>query len=387
MESQNFDILKNFGISGNLFKLNNENSNKTDVYIIKQEKIKKNFSDGAISIIPGSYLSLQVPKAKDDMELYQECDQEYAVFGGAVIQKEKMPEAQIGANRNLNAKSNFSFLFDNYNDFNLNNNFNLNAKKTNAIESNLSSCFNFSNNFGALKGDQNKGKEAQCPKSHSVQTFFANENCENKFNNFNNFKCVKINSIENACCEIKNKETNLIKNNLNHEAGAQKNFENKIIDDISADKNNNQTQTYSVSNNNINKDLINNNENDQPVNSEEELKNGIFKNSMQNQMDQLNRIFQEMNESSEAKVIIKAYKSKLKTKFYKIYESNSEFYKEKNKNKIFHKCNFPGCSRTFASAGWLRSHFNEHMPELKSNKFNAEFERSLRKLKHMNLLK
>ena len=98
-------------------------------------------------------------------------------------------------------------------------------------------------------------------------------------------------------------------------------------------------------------------------------------------MEQLDRIFKEMNESKEAKVIIKAYKSKLKTKFCKIYESNSEFYKEKNKFKIFHKCNFPGCSRTFASPGWLKSHFNEHLQEIKVNKFNVEFEKSLNKIR------
>lgn len=120
--------------------------------------------------------------------------------------------------------------------------------------------------------------------------------------------------------------------------------------------------------------------------TEELFNNGILKESMRNQMKQLDKLFFELNESSEAKVIIKAYKSKLKTKLYQFYQSNSLFFKEKNKFKIFHKCNFPGCSRTFASAGWLKIHFNHHLKEIKNNKFNVEFEKGLLRLKHMNLL-
>lgn len=375
MESKNnSDVLKNFGISQDIFNLDKENNNQSDVYIIKQDKIKKNFSEGAICKIPGSYMKLAITKAKDDMELYGECDQEYAVFGGAFGQREKM---DCEANLHSNANTSFSTLFDNYNDFNLNNNFSLNGKKTNAIMknfSNFSTCSNFSNNFGSLKIEENECKGAKCSKSLCHQTFFANENCEYKLNNFH---CKKIDSIENPNYEI-NQNINYQNNN---------NSNNKLSLKKIVKKETNQDDIYkNVLSKTVNT-ADNYNENNLPANSEEELKNGIFKNSVQNQMDQLNRIFQEMNESSEAKVIIKAYKSKLKTKFYKIYESNSEFYKEKNKYKIFHKCNFPGCSRTFASAGWLKSHFNEHLQELKCNKFNVEFEKSLIKLKHMNLLK
>ena len=52
---------------------------------------------------------------------------------------------------------------------------------------------------------------------------------------------------------------------------------------------------------------------------------------------------------------------------------------EKIKNKIFHKCNFPSCNRTFASPGWLKSHFNEHDNEIKNYKFNKIFENFVRK--------
>lgn len=43
------------------------------------------------------------------------------------------------------------------------------------------------------------------------------------------------------------------------------------------------------------------------------------------------------------------------------------------KMKIFHRCVFPNCGRIFTSSGWLRSHFNEHIKEMKNNKFNLLF--------------
>jgi hypothetical protein len=99
----------------------------------------------------------------------------------------------------------------------------------------------------------------------------------------------------------------------------------------------------------------------------------IFQNCSQSQMSQLNKIVKEMNSTKEEKIIVKAYRSKLKSKFYQIYEVISENL-EKIKFKIFHKCNYPSCVRTFASAGWLRSHFQEHLKEMKKNKFNIMFE-------------
>jgi hypothetical protein len=102
----------------------------------------------------------------------------------------------------------------------------------------------------------------------------------------------------------------------------------------------------------------------------------LFKNCSQGQISKLNRLVSEIH-SPEEKVLVKAYKSKLKSKFYRIYEVNSKEFQEKIKHKIFHKCNFPSCGRTFASAGWLKSHFNEHLKELKKNKFNILFENFL----------
>ena len=100
----------------------------------------------------------------------------------------------------------------------------------------------------------------------------------------------------------------------------------------------------------------------------------VFANCSRTQMSQLNRIVTGINSAQDHKVLVKAYRSKLKSKFYRIYEENSQQYREKIKFKIFHKCNFPSCGRTFASAGWLKSHFQEHLQELKKNKFNILFD-------------
>lgn len=77
--------------------------------------------------------------------------------------------------------------------------------------------------------------------------------------------------------------------------------------------------------------------------------------------------------TNEDKVIIKAYRSKLKSKFKRIYEKNSENFNESTKYKIFHKCKFPGCERTFASCGWLKSHFDDHLSELQKSEVNQKF--------------
>ncbi len=107
----------------------------------------------------------------------------------------------------------------------------------------------------------------------------------------------------------------------------------------------------------------------------------IFKNCSKNQMAQLSNIVNKINKTNEEKVMVKAYKSKLKAKFYKIYEENSNLFKEKVKYKMFHKCNFPSCGRTFASAGWLKSHFSEHLSDIRKAEFNVQFENLVKKSK------
>lgn len=372
MESQNFDVLKNFGISSTIFNYKAEDIAKRNVYVIKQEKIKKNFSDGAIHKIPSSISFFECNKAKDDMDLYWECDQEYGIL---------CAEADVKKFHN-----NFGFFGSaSCNDFNYSNN-GLNSKKNlNLVED---TKFDFAAKYflnGSLKANSTSFNSLRAIEHEENQDSDKAKEAiyKNKNNNFN-LKNISNKPITSSNLNLVNEQNQLNQKNLNSSKFTERNKNYfKQIAKIQKEKSETDEKSNSTTKNDFNKNNNNNHKN----NPEENLfKNGIFKDSMRNQMQQLDKIFQEMNESSETKVIIKAYKSKLKTKFFKIYESNSEFYKEINKYKIFHKCNFPGCSRTFASAGWLKIHFNEHLKEIQNNKFNVEFEKSLMKLKHMNLL-
>ena len=71
--------------------------------------------------------------------------------------------------------------------------------------------------------------------------------------------------------------------------------------------------------------------------------------------------------------LINSYKSKIKSKFLKIYDINSINIQGKLKYKLFHKCCFPGCNRTFSSSGWLKAHFKEHLKQLRNSKFSLLF--------------
>ena len=72
--------------------------------------------------------------------------------------------------------------------------------------------------------------------------------------------------------------------------------------------------------------------------------------------------------------IIKAYKSKLKKKYSKFYEINSNSLKEKNKYKLYHKCCYPGCNRTFSSSGWLKAHLKYHLKQIHNSKYCKLFD-------------
>jgi hypothetical protein len=71
--------------------------------------------------------------------------------------------------------------------------------------------------------------------------------------------------------------------------------------------------------------------------------------------------------------ILTAYKSKLKLKKMKSYIKNSRINEIKNQFKIFHKCNFPGCTRTFSSSGWLKTHLSDHISLVQDDEFNKDF--------------
>ena len=65
----------------------------------------------------------------------------------------------------------------------------------------------------------------------------------------------------------------------------------------------------------------------------------------------------------------------LKKKYSKLYEINSIELKEKNKYKIYHKCCYPGCSRTFSSSGWLKAHLKDHLKQIHNSKYCKLFEK------------
>ncbi len=90
--------------------------------------------------------------------------------------------------------------------------------------------------------------------------------------------------------------------------------------------------------------------------------------------------------------IIKAYRSKHKSKNLRLYEINSINAKEKNKHKLFHKCVYPGCNRTFSSSGWLKAHFKEHLNQVHNSIYSKIFEKFIYRdqqlqLKQMTMIK
>ena len=81
---------------------------------------------------------------------------------------------------------------------------------------------------------------------------------------------------------------------------------------------------------------------------------------------------------TEKKIVdaaVKKYNSKHKSKYKEIYQINSINFEEENKNKLFHKCCFQGCGRTFSSSGWLKSHLEEHLKEIKDSMFSKFYEK------------
>ena len=73
--------------------------------------------------------------------------------------------------------------------------------------------------------------------------------------------------------------------------------------------------------------------------------------------------------------LISTYKSRIRTKFLKIYDTNSINIQGKIKYKLFHKCCYPGCNRTFSSSGWLKAHFKEHLKQIHNSQFSLLFKK------------
>ena len=80
------------------------------------------------------------------------------------------------------------------------------------------------------------------------------------------------------------------------------------------------------------------------------------------------------NNNNNNNYLIKAYRSKLKKKYSRLYEINSINLEEKNKFKLFHKCCYPGCNRTFSSSGWLKAHLDKHLKKIHNGKYSKMFE-------------
>lgn len=105
------------------------------------------------------------------------------------------------------------------------------------------------------------------------------------------------------------------------------------------------------------------------INSEKKLINKLNKKKdiIQNDDEALTK--------DDSNLAVKSYKSKYKNKFKDIYESNSIIYKNKNKYKLYHKCCYPGCNRTFTYSGWLKAHYKKHLKEIKESAYCKLFEK------------
>ena len=91
---------------------------------------------------------------------------------------------------------------------------------------------------------------------------------------------------------------------------------------------------------------------------------------------QLNSLVQNINNDVlNNNILINTYKSKIRTKFLKIYDTNSINIQGKIKYKLFHKCCYPGCNRTFSSSGWLKAHLKEHLKQIHNSHFSLLFKK------------
>jgi len=90
--------------------------------------------------------------------------------------------------------------------------------------------------------------------------------------------------------------------------------------------------------------------------------------------DHLNKKNSEIINKKNNNYMVKAYKSKLKTKYSHLYEINSIELEKKNKSKLYHKCCYPDCKRTFSSSGWLKAHLKSHLKQIHNSKYCKLFE-------------
>ena len=101
-------------------------------------------------------------------------------------------------------------------------------------------------------------------------------------------------------------------------------------------------------------------------------------NKLINKLEKKKDIIQNDEEAltkDDSNLAVKSYKSKYKNKFIDIYENNSIILKNKNKYKLFHKCCYPGCNRTFTYSGWLKAHYKIHLKEIQESAYCRLFEK------------
>ena len=91
---------------------------------------------------------------------------------------------------------------------------------------------------------------------------------------------------------------------------------------------------------------------------------------------QLNSLVQNINNDiANNNKLINTYKSKIKTKFLKIYDTNSINIQGKIKYKLFQNFFYSGCNRTFSSSGWLKAHLKEHLRQIHNRNFSLLFKK------------
>ena len=119
--------------------------------------------------------------------------------------------------------------------------------------------------------------------------------------------------------------------------------------------------------------------------------NNNKRNSAFEENPQLDYLIQSINNDfTNSHSLINSYNSKSNSKFMKVYSINSINIQGKIKYKLFHKCCFPGCERTFSSAGWLKAHFKDHLKQIKNSNFSVLFKKYIYKgdiLKNMENFK
>ena len=112
--------------------------------------------------------------------------------------------------------------------------------------------------------------------------------------------------------------------------------------------------------------------------NQKNFSNSLLNSNIFDETEKVGKSKNSLNDSIESNnFYITSYKSKYKIKNKILYEQNSFDVKKRNKDKLFHKCCYPGCNRTFSSSGWLRTHYSEHLQVIHSSAYCRLFSKYL----------